>query len=248
MQTPTLASLARQIRWLQAYALGTTLLLVSSLLVAFGPGSRRARFSEIDVERLNVVEKTGALRIVLSNKERQPAPHVAGEDLPRDGQTPAILFYNDEGGECGGLVFQGQQVNGQVQASQSLTFDQYRQDQTLQLVYSEEATNRLVGLRIKDRPNIPLPEHARRLTAWQQMPDGPAKNAALRPLRAPDRVFVGKSNDNAAVFLFDKAGQPRIKLLVDAKNTARLEFLDSTGHVLQRLPDEANSLRPAKGK
>jgi hypothetical protein len=236
MSDISLRSLQRQVRGLQVYAVGSTVVLLAVLLSAFGPGNRKQRFGEINVERLNVVEKDGKLKLVLSNQERQPASRVAGQNLPREGKTPAILFYNEEGDECGGLVFQGRKVNGQVQASQSLTFDQYQQDQTLQLVYSEEDNNRLVGMRIKDRPDIPLPEHARRLAEWQKMPEGPEKVAALDPIRAPDRVFVGKSNGNAAVFLFDAKGQPRIKMVVDANNVARLDFLDAAGNVVQRLP------------
>lgn len=240
----TLATLHKQVRWLKLYAAGSTLVFLAVMLTAFGPGSRRQRFGEIDVERINVVEKDGKLKLVISNQERQPAPHVAGQDLPRDGKTPAILFYNDEGDECGGLVFQGRKADGKVQASQSLTFDQYQQDQTLQLVYTEEDANRMVGMRIKDRPEIPLPEHARRLAEWQKLPEGPAKAAALDPIRAPDRVFVGKSNGNAAVFLFDAKGQPRIKMVVDANNVARLDFLDAAGNVIQRLPTAADSSNP----
>ncbi len=246
MADASLHSLQRQVRGLQIYAAGLTAVVLAVLLMAFGPGSRRQRFDELDVERLNVVEKDGRLKLVLSNQERQPAPRAAGQDLPRDAKSPAILFYNDEGDECGGLVFSGRKVDGKVQASQSLTFDQYQQDQTLQLVYSEEDATRLVGLRVKDRPAIPLPEHARRLAAWQQLPEGPAKAAALNPLRAPDRVFVGKSNGNAAVFLFDTKGQPRIKLLVDANNVARLDFLDAAGNVVQRLPAATSPTPPGK--
>jgi hypothetical protein len=240
----TLASLHKQVRWLKLYAAGSTLVFLAVLLMAFGPGSRKQRFNEIDVERINVVEKDGKLKLVISNQERQPAPRAAGQDIPRDVKTPAILFYNDEGDECGGLVFQGRKVDGKVQASQSLTFDQYQQDQTMQLVYSEEDANRMVGMRIKDRPEIPLPEHARRLAEWQKMEEGPAKAAALDPIRAPDRVFVGKSNGNAAVFLFDTKGQPRIKMVVDANNVARLDFLDATGNVVQRLPSVADAPAP----
>ncbi|MCP3917596.1 MAG: hypothetical protein GY711_18785 [bacterium] len=118
---------------LRAYASLTT----AVLLVLIGRLSQEpqdaSRFQEITVERINVVDSDGSMRIVIANRERLPDPVVNGVVGPRSSSHPGFLFYNDEGDECGGLVFSG----GGESASTSLLFDRCKQDQTVGLTYSE---------------------------------------------------------------------------------------------------------------
>jgi hypothetical protein len=209
------------------------------VLVATGFGGKReASFNELSAERINIVEPDGKLKLVITSAARQPDAKVAGEMLSRDAKTPAILFYNQEGDEVGGLVFSGQKRGGKVDASASLTFDQYQQDQTLQLLYSDENDWRMVGMRIKDRPDIPLAEHSRRMAAVAKLPEGKQREEAMAPLRAPDRVFLGKSGPNAALWLFDTSGNPRLKLSVGKDGEPHMQFLDTAGKVIYGLPPE----------
>ena len=82
--------------------------------MATGTGRRRKqRFEEIDVERINLVGKDGRVQLVLANKERLPDPVIDGKTLKRSGlPTPGLIFYNDEGDECGGLIFGGGRREG----------------------------------------------------------------------------------------------------------------------------------------
>ena len=233
----------KQLRFLKAYVVISGLVFGVFIVSAFTVQNRKQKFEEIDVERINVIEKDGKVKLVISNKERQPEPIIAGKTLPRDSKSPGILFYNSEGDEVGGLIFDGFKKDGKVEAFNSLTFDQYQQDQTLQLVHSDSNGSRLVGLRIKDRPNIPLPEHAKRLEEVGKMSEGQEKSAAMKPLLAPDRVFVGKSNGNAAVWLFDTEGKPRLKMVVDASGNPKLQFLDAAGKVTYSLPESSVNTR-----
>ncbi|MGQ0715627.1 MAG: hypothetical protein ACT4PJ_18160 [Gemmatimonadaceae bacterium] len=78
-----------------------------------------------------------------------------------------------------------------------------------------------------------------------KMPDGPAKTAALAklmepvngvPLMAP-RVYVGRdASKTAIVNLSDRLGRSRLRLLVDSTGSARIEFLDEAGRIVQRIP------------
>ena len=63
--------LEREVRFLKAYAAIATLACAVLVLTAFTLRSARQKFKEIDVERINVVEKDGKLKMVISNKERQ---------------------------------------------------------------------------------------------------------------------------------------------------------------------------------
>ena len=74
-------------------------------VAAFAQNGRR-KFEEIDVERVNFVEKNGQVKMVIANKARLPGPGniVSGKLGQREGlKGPGILFYNEKGDECGGL-------------------------------------------------------------------------------------------------------------------------------------------------
>lgn len=224
---------------LLGYSLVSTLAIVG--LVGWQVfGHQPARFEEISVERINVIEADGSRKLVISNAARLPDPVIAGETLERGFDFPGIIVYNEEGDEVGGWGFSGRKVDGKVQAFNSLSFDQYQQDQTLQLVYSDESDYRLVGMRIKDRPDIPAAEHKRRLDEVLAMPEGAERERLLAPLRAPDRLFVGKSGGKSGTWVFDQQGRARIKLMVDDSGNPALEFLDADGNVIQRLPSPGN--------
>jgi hypothetical protein len=97
-----------------------------------------------------------------------------------------------------------------------------------------------------DRPDASLGEVIDQLQVIQKMPDGPEKTLAMQKLRSlpaasgPQRVFIGKTREKAAALtLSDPQGRPRLQLMVDAQGSARLEFLDEKGNVVQRLPAES---------
>src|SRR5512138_143612 len=73
--------------------------------------SQKTRFTEIDVERINVIEKDGKLRLTISNAARLPDPIIGGKSYPLRGGTGAgsagMIFFNDEGNENGGLAYAG---------------------------------------------------------------------------------------------------------------------------------------------
>src|SRR5438094_741304 len=141
--------LEKQVRFLKIYAIVATLVCAVFLLTAFTLQNRPQKFQEINVERINVVEKDGSLRLVISNNERSPGPIERGKPFGYPGGSRAgMIFYNEEGTENGGLVFSGKKENGKVNAYGSLTFDQYEQDQTLALQYVDEDGKRRAGLAI----------------------------------------------------------------------------------------------------
>ncbi len=50
-----------------------------------------------------------------------------------------------------------------------------------------------------------------------------------------ERVFTGKTSDDAIVRLADKSGKPRLLLKVGADGEPSIEFLDPTGKVVKRI-------------
>lgn len=214
--------------------------------LTFRQAGQRARFTEIDVERINIVEPDGKRRMVLSNRSRSTGPIGYGRPFGYAGGTrPGIIFFNDEETENGGLTFSGKTQEGRFRATGHLSFDQYNQDQVLYLQYIDNNGRRRMGLTVADRADVSIMDWVAARDSINQLPDGPAKDAALRRLREPrdgvplfaQRVYVGRDTTRAAmVVLSDRNGQPRVRLQVDSLGTASLEFLDATGRVTTRFP------------
>ena len=239
-------TLEKQVRLLKLYTGTLTVFFV--VFLAAGFQESRQRFREIDVERINIIEPDGKVRMVIANKERQPDPIINGKTFKgaRKGDKSAgIIFFNDEGDECGGLAYSGRAVGGNAQAGGALLFDQFHQDQTVGIMYSQSGERKSAGLHVWDRPQTPADVLVEQMQAITAMPDGPAKQAELQKMKdaqargelGAHRVFVGKgSNGSAGVTIADRFGKDRIVMVVDEKNSAQLRFLDDSGKVVYSIP------------
>lgn len=239
--------LRRDIRILKVYALTSTLVFAGLILSGFSRRGEKVKFEEIDVQRINVVEKDGKLRLVISNKTKAPDAMLGGKVFKRQGGNSAgFIFFNDEGDEDGGLVYGGQTVDGKSSASAALLFDQYHQDQTVGIMYDEEGGRRQAGLHVWDRSETPLVTLMDRVEAARKMPP-PDQQAEIQKMAdaglfGARRVFVGKERDRAAsIVLSDPRGKPRLRLAVDSAGAARIEFLDAEGKVTNRYPDNGQT-------
>jgi hypothetical protein len=208
---------------------------------AVADGGGKASFDEIDVKRLNVVEADGKPRLVLANKEKSPSAVVDGVDLGNGGQRPGMIFYNSEGDESGGLVNDNAVgPDGKPTAYGHLSFDQYKQDQTMVLQYAEGQGRRGVGLRVQDRPDVPFTSYLDEFREIEKMPPGPERDKAMAAFQkkypSPERVYIGKTVEKAsALMLADGKGAPRILLRVGEDGDARIQFLDANGKVTRTI-------------
>jgi hypothetical protein len=196
----------------------------------------RQRITELDVERLNVVEPDGQLVMSLANTARLPDPLLAGKTLETGRNGPGIIFFDGKGWEVGGLTY-GTRANGG--ATGHFSFDQFHNDQVVYMQYDDNgSTNKRAGLFVMDRARTPTLDEIVRLRGEQASASAERKAAIDAQLRgtAAQRVFVGAENETAMVRLRDRQGRDRIRLAVDQQGTARLEFLDAAGAVVERLP------------
>lgn len=225
---------------LALYSIFSTMALAIVVFTAASAGGS-ASFTEIDVERINIVESDGTLRMVISNQDRQHPGIVDGDTIRRSGpRPPGMLFFNHLGDEMGGLVF-GE--NGDVGHFGSLTFDKVRNDQTIGFRYLESDNGRYhAGLEVWQQPDIPAPVMAARYEAADTISDPVAREAAIQALLDDNalttrRLFLGKlRNDATMLELLDIKGRPRIRLSVQPDGPARLEFLDEQGEVVYSVP------------
>jgi hypothetical protein len=238
--------------WRQVRALKLWAMISTCGLAAFGMSwliqaqSSRTRFDEIEVERINIVEADGTLRMVLANGTRQADAVIDGRVLVTGRNRPAgMIFFDRQGNEVGGLIF-GATVRGNMPAaSGSLTFDQYKQDQTVALQYVEENGKRRAGLAVIDRPETSLAVVAELFGERESASTDGEREAVQRQIDAlgqlsTQRMYVGKNTDGAATLvLSDGQGNQRLVLSVDESGSAKIQFLDASGTVVRELGPDA---------
>ena len=239
----------RELRQVRAFLIIAGAVTAVIALAAFRE-TQKTRFTEIDVERINVVETDGKLRLTISNAARIPDPIIGGKSYPLRGGTGAgsagMIFFNDEGNENGGLVFAGRKTPTGHRANAHITFDQFDQDETVAFSYTDVDGKARAGMTISDRSTMPIKIFADSAMAFQALPDGPEKTRRLQQLRDSPageagksmlRVFLGKTPDrSSAVMLADPAGRIRLRLTVDSAGTPAMDFLDETGQTIRRYP------------
>ena len=123
-----------QLRLLQIYTAVSTIVLFVLTLSAFDRSSASRVEREITVERINIVDSSGRVRL-----------QIAGSFPPRRNELAGILFTNNDGGEAGGLVYRGAKRNGKVAAGGTLTMDQYNEDQVVALQYNQDGDRKTSG-------------------------------------------------------------------------------------------------------
>jgi hypothetical protein len=237
-------SIRRQLRVLQIYVATTTVVGTVVAVSAFRQVPRPQNMGEITVERINVVDANGTLRLVISNKDRMHPGVIGGKTVQRQRPFAGFIFFNDQGDEAGGMTLTGREADGRRVADAGLMFDQLGQDQTIGFDYTEENGQRTAAFKVWDRPDAPLADLVDKINAANAIQDPAARQAALAQIRtaAPkpaQRVFVGKSRDRvASIQLADAQGHNRLALKVDADGAASIEFLDVDGKVVRRVgPD-----------
>ena len=193
-------------------------------------------YEEIEVERINVVEKDGTLKMVISNQAKQHPGIIDGKELKPRQRSAGIVFFNTDGDECGGLMYEGTNK----EAGLVLSVDEYRNDQVMQLQYGEDLDGnqrrRSYGLKLWDRPeNFTLGQLAQRIDSLEKLNNKLRYQKGIDAMRAnhlfgEERLFVGKTNQQeTGLFIRDQSGKPRIKLYVDQQGEARIELLDASG-------------------
>ena len=237
--------LERDVRFLKLYAAAATLVCGALFLSAFTRQGGRQRFEEIDVERINIVEPDGTLRMVISDQERQHPGIVNGKVIPRSGpRPPGMIFFNQLGDEMGGLIFG---ANGGDGHFGSLTFDKVRGDQTIGFRHLEgDDGHYSTALEMWQQPNIPVDAMMEKYRAARALEDEATRDAAIQALidggeLTTRRLFLGKGRNDAVLLeMSDITGKPRVRITVQAVGAPSLEFLDEDGAVTYRLPEGGN--------
>jgi hypothetical protein len=229
-----------RVRFWQGFSVALTVALLmvvaDSLFSLSAQPNQRQRFTELDVERINVVEADGTVKLVIANRQRAPDQVTDGQSRPRSeaNKSPGITFFDDAGDEAGG-----------PSAGRHLLFDQHRGDQVIGLQSTETEKGRMASLMVWDRPDMPLLDVMQRYGKVMATPPGPERDKLAAEFEAccqgfgVSRLFLGKSeNRDVKLGLADSRGRERLRLMVAANGEARIEFLDEQGRQTSVLPGQ----------
>ena len=230
-------------RFLAVYSGVLTVIFAATVLSGFAPRSKKTVFDEIDVQRINVVEPDGTLRMIVSSKKKCPGIIIQGKEYPHETrQTAGIIFFNDEGTENGGLTFSGSKdKDGKAHSSGHLSFDQYMQDQVFTIDASEDNGQRRSGLSVVDRGDYSILETIELLARTKGLPQTERQAAMKKFFEShpgdAQRMYLGRARDRSVgLTLKDPQGHDRIVMRVAADGTPSLQFLDEKGTVVANFP------------
>ncbi|MEZ2338172.1 hypothetical protein AB6735_21155 [Mucilaginibacter sp. RCC_168] len=233
-------NLQKQVKALKIYAGVLTLLVLALMIMVFRQNnSDNEHFKHITAERMDIVDSSGKIRMAISNRERQHPGTIGGKELPKRDRPAGMIFFNDDGDECGGLVYDGDKKS----ASMTYSIDQYQNDQIMQIQYSQDkdagSLQRSYGLKLWDKyDNFPTVKVVAYADSLKKLNDTAAYNAGIKKLQQPgvitaERLFVGKNTKGeVGLFLRDDKGKPRLKIYINAQNQPVIETLDDKGAVV----------------
>jgi hypothetical protein len=214
MSDALVAELRNQNRILKMLLAFGGLAFTMILLMAAKSPTKRVQFSEIDVERVNIINPDGKPAMVLANCKRLPDPIQNGKTTSSiRGEMPGLIFYNSVGDECGGLIFDGKLGDAsKPRSGMHFSMDRFGGDQQIALVHYENAGFMETGLKVFDR------------------------GLGKEDVGQIDRLFVGRTPGlSSAVILSDAKGAPRIMMYVTPEGKSVLDFMDDKGRVIQSL-------------
>jgi hypothetical protein len=246
--------MTKELAFLRSFA-GLAVLSIMLLSSVAFKGSGNHKFNTIDVQRINIVEPDGTVKMIITNVDQFPN----GQDKVNKRLTnvtrkkrSGMLFYNEDGIECGGFIYDGQKKANGHSSGLSLTYDQYDGDQVMQLLTQDykEGDKRHVAssLVFNDRPAGESQQKTHEIMREIEELGKTDKAAARKKLQeyeaqglmggAP-RVMLGKSrSQNNGLFLFDDKGMPRAMFYIDSRNNPKLEMFDDKGNVTHTWPEQ----------
>lgn len=85
-------------RLLMIYPGVLTAVFAVTVLSGFVQQPKKLSLEELDVQRINLREPDGTLRLVVSDTARSPGIFIRGKEYPHpDRKVAGMTFYNDEG-------------------------------------------------------------------------------------------------------------------------------------------------------
>lgn len=238
----------KELLFLRAFAFSLTAAMLLITTFAF---KNKNTFDTIDVKRINIIEDDGTVKMLITNAENFPSKgdEVNGIVYHKRTKRAGLLFYTEDGKECGGLIYDGKKTEKGHSSGLSLTFDQYDGDQVMQLITNDRKvgdkrykSGRLV---FNDRGDYETQETSTRIGEELKGIKDRNKRREKREeyrkkgmLGAVTRVALGQTpGKQNGLFLYDDKGKTRAKFIIDKDNSIKLIAYDETGNVISTWPE-----------
>lgn len=213
-----------------------------TLLNSFRLEKKIENFDEINVKRINIIEKDGTIRMVISNKELQHSGRMDGKDWEKRERQAGMIFFNDLGDECGGLVYAAKKTaDGKATSGMSITMDRYRDDQVIQILNDESIDEGKIfsqrGFFVNDYPTLNgINQRNEAIKEVEKITDDKARKAKIREIYQTQGIinllFLGKTKGNSqGLFIADQKGQPKLMIYVDEKGQPKIQTFTETGEI-----------------
>jgi hypothetical protein len=234
--------LERRINLLTIYAVVSTLALGTLVFTSFKNKENNILTDELTVKRINLIDEDGSLRMVISNEKRQHPGRINGKNLAPRERPAGILFFNNQGDECGGLVYNVTKEKNSTNSGMSFTMDNYHNDQVVQILNDEtyngnNSSDIQRGIMVNEFPEgADFNATNDKYQAILKIKDTNQREAQLNALFDKEgsrrRLFLGRNRDNkSGLFLYDSEGNPKMKIYVDKQGTPRFEVIDNSGKI-----------------
>lgn len=246
-----MTKLNRELVLLRTFAVSSAAIMTVLLLFAFKTNENQ-KFGTIDVERINIVEADGTVKMIITNVAQFPN----GETIINDKavnknrkKRSGMLYFNEDGYECGGLIYDGAKNENGHSSGLSLTYDRYDGDQVMQLKTTDRARGdkRKVSsaLMFSDRTeNVSQEEVNKIMAEIESITDKKLRRQKRKEyydkglIGGTPRILLGKTgSQNNGLFLFGDNGKPKAMFYVDKSNKVKLEVYDDQGKVTNSWPE-----------
>lgn len=195
--------------------------LATVWVLSRGLFSPPASFDTLTVQRINVADPDGKIRLVLANSKRFPDVKLRGKTYPNSQRsihdTAGLVFFDTKGEETGGLVL----AKLRDEDLANVTFDYtYQPTDGIYITKREssDGTRWSAGFGISDRRAYKLGE--------------------IESTQGVRRIWLADENQNAQLVIADPQGQPRVRIGVNETGEPRIEMLDPEGNVVYRAGGE----------
>ncbi|GGW73194.1 hypothetical protein DFQ11_10843 [Winogradskyella epiphytica] len=207
-------------------------------------------FGTIDVERINIVEKDGTVKMLITNEAHFPTKgdSINNTVYHERKKRAGMLFFNEDGKECGGLIYDGKKNENGHSSGLSLTYDQYDGDQVMQLLTTDTKREgrRFVSsmLAFNDRAENETQELTNQINLELEAIKDPMerrkKYMAYKEqglVGSTPRIMLGKTtSQNNGLFLFDDNGMPRAQFSINKDNEVQLVVYNEKGEITSSWP------------
>lgn len=233
--------LERKVNFLIAYAVLSTLFIMFFAFSSFSNKDKNEKFDELVVKKITVIGEDNSPRMVLSNETRQHSGRMNGKDWAKRERPSGIIFFNNQGDECGGLVYKATEEDGKIVSGMSFTMDNYKDDQVIQILNDEYYANGKStierGISINQFPEgTNIDERNQKLEELQKIENEKERKEKIRELfkneGSVNRLFIGRTKGNSSgLFLSGPDGKPKMMIYVDEKGNPKIQTFNEKGEI-----------------